>query len=127
MAGLIRESGIGRREGPRSLARKFGRNRPGSSGAARSQALARGPGAARRSRWPSMPWLIRGCVAVVLGFVRSARSRRIAPHDPVQPDADCPAFTAPALASGGSTDYMMGTDQLGRDVLSSLITARGSR
>jgi peptide/nickel transport system permease protein len=68
-----------------------------------------------------MPWLIRGCVAVLLGFVlMGALAPILAPRDPVQQTLVA-RLTPPALASGGSTDYLIGTDQLGRDVLSRLI------
>ena len=81
--------------------------------------------APRRSRWPAMPWLIRGCVVVMLTFVViGAAAPWIAPHDPVSQTLT-ERLSPPVWASEGSTSYLLGADQLGRDVLSRVI--HGSR
>jgi ABC-type dipeptide/oligopeptide/nickel transport system permease subunit len=46
----------------------------------------------------------------------------IAPHDPIEQDL-LSAQLAPAWMPGGDTAYLLGTDSLGRDVLSRLIYA----
>src|SRR5690625_1535295 len=75
----------------------------------------------RRSRWASMPWLIRGCVLILLGFiVMGALATWIAPHDPVSQTLVA-RLQPTALHAEGSSEYVLGTDQLGRDVLSRLI------
>jgi peptide/nickel transport system permease protein len=68
-----------------------------------------------------MPWLIRGCVAVIAIMVFVALAAPIiAPHD--QASQTLVARLQPTMFhSNGSTDYILGSDQLGRDVLSRLI------
>lgn len=79
----------------------------------------------RRSGWPAMPFLIKGCVAVMIAFlVLGTAAPLIAPHDPVSQTLTA-RLTAPAWSAEGSTEYLLGTDQLGRDVLSRVI--HGSR
>jgi peptide/nickel transport system permease protein len=93
----------------------------GIRGARSQQRLPAVPEQTRRSRLPSMPWLIRGCVAVVIAFVAvGALAPWIAPHDPVSQTLIA-RLSPPTFASGGSTDYILGTDSLGRDVLSRVI------
>jgi peptide/nickel transport system permease protein len=72
-----------------------------------------------------MPTLIKGCVVVMVTFVvLGIFAPVIAPHDPVSQTLTA-RLTAPVWASGGSAEYLLGTDQLGRDVLSRVI--HGSR
>lgn len=81
--------------------------------------------APRRSRWPAMPWLIRGCVLIMLTFILiGAAAPLIAPHDPVSQTLT-ERLSPPAWSAEGSTNYLLGADQLGRDVLSRVI--HGSR
>jgi peptide/nickel transport system permease protein len=68
-----------------------------------------------------MPWLIRGCLVVVTVMVVVALAAPvIAPHDPVSQTLTS-RLQAPAYHAEGSTEYLLGTDQLGRDVLSRVI------
>jgi peptide/nickel transport system permease protein len=73
----------------------------------------------RRLSWigdiPLFPLLIIGGIAFVAIF-----ANQLAPHNPeVGVLAD--RFHPPFWQAGGSTQYLLGTDQLGRDVLSRLI------
>src|ERR1019366_6185676 len=69
-----------------------------------------------RSRdFPLIPLLILGIIAFVAVF-----ADLLAPHDP-QVGSLAARFHPPFWLAGGSTDYLLGTDQLGRDVLSRLI------
>jgi peptide/nickel transport system permease protein len=69
-----------------------------------------------RSRdFPLVPLLILGIIAFVAVF-----ANLLAPHDP-QVGSLSARFRPPCWLAGGSTKYLLGTDQLGRDVLSRLI------
>jgi peptide/nickel transport system permease protein len=69
-----------------------------------------------RSRdFPIIPLLILGIIAFVAVFADV-----LAPHDP-QVGSLAARFRPPFWLPRGSTDYLLGTDQLGRDVLSRLI------
>jgi len=69
-----------------------------------------------RSRdFPLIPVLILGIIALVAVFADV-----LAPHDP-QVGSLAARFHPPFWQTGGSTEYLLGTDQLGRDVLSRLI------
>ena len=59
---------------------------------------------------------------VVLGIlvVLALAAPWIAPHDPVEQDL-LDTFQAPAWSAGGAREFPLGTDSLGRDVLSRLI------
>jgi peptide/nickel transport system permease protein len=68
-----------------------------------------------------MPYLIRGCVAVLLAFALvGTLAPVVAPHDPAHQTLVA-RLSPPATHAGGSTEYLLGTDQLGRDVLSRLM------
>jgi len=77
-----------------------------------------------RSRW----WLVRTisplvwvCLAILAVFiVCGVFANLVAPHDPAQNDLRA-RLQPPAFANGGSTEHLLGTDQLGRDLLSRLI------
>lgn len=56
---------------------------------------------------------------LILVFVAAA-APVVAPHDPTQQSLRA-RLTPPAWAEGGSLEYLLGTDQLGRDVLSRII------
>jgi peptide/nickel transport system permease protein len=69
-----------------------------------------------RSRdFPLIPLLILGIIALVALFADV-----LAPHDP-QVGSLAARFRPPFWLPRGSTNYLLGTDQLGRDVLSRLI------
>ena len=69
-----------------------------------------------RSRdFPLGPVIILSAIAFVAVFADF-----LAPHDP-QVGALAARFRPPFWQAGGSTDFLLGTDQLGRDVLSRLI------
>jgi len=69
-----------------------------------------------RSRdFPLVPLAILGVIAFVAVF-----ADLLAPHDP-QVGSLSARFHPPFWLAGGSTEYLLGTDQLGRDVLSRLI------
>jgi peptide/nickel transport system permease protein len=68
-----------------------------------------------------MPWLIRGCVIVMAGFILvGVLASVVAPHDPVSQTLVA-RLSPPAFMADGSMTNVLGTDQLGRDVLSRLI------
>jgi len=69
----------------------------------------------RLKDFPLIPALILGCVALVAIF-----ANLLAPHNP-EIGSLTVRFKPPFWQTGGSTKYLLGTDQLGRDVLSRLI------
>lgn len=74
-----------------------------------------------KSRWSvlrGMPHLIKLCF-VVLGLliVAAVAAPVIAPHDPANQTL-LARLQAPAGFSGGTTEHLLGTDQLGRDIFS---------
>ncbi|MGH7356992.1 MAG: ABC transporter permease [Candidatus Rokuibacteriota bacterium] len=71
--------------------------------------------ALRVGSFPVIPVAILGVLALVSIFADV-----IAPHDP-QVGALGDRFRPPAWVAGGSTVYLLGTDHVGRDVLSRLI------
>ena len=72
--------------------------------------------AALRSRgFPLIPLLILASVGFVALFANV-----LAPHNP-EVGSLAARFKPPFWQTGGSTKYLLGTDQLGRDVLSRLI------
>jgi len=64
---------------------------------------------------PLIPALILGCIALVAIFANF-----LAPHNP-EIGSLTARFKPPFWQTGGTTKYLLGTDQLGRDVLSRLI------
>jgi peptide/nickel transport system permease protein len=69
----------------------------------------------RLKDFPLIPVLILGCIALVAIFANF-----LAPHNP-EIGSLTARFKPPFWQTGGSTKYLLGTDQLGRDVLSRLI------
>jgi dipeptide transport system permease protein len=63
--------------------------------------------------------LFGGSVLAAL-VVLAAGAPLIAPHDPLSQDL-ISSFLPPSWAPGGEADYLLGTDSLGRDILSRLI------
>ena len=72
-------------------------------------------GLLRLKDFPLIPVLILGCIALVAIFANV-----LAPHNP-EIGSLTARFKPPFWQTGGSTKYLLGTDQLGRDVLSRLI------
>lgn len=66
-------------------------------------------------KWPVIP-----AVIAVMMVIFAVFSPLIAPHDPERGDLMRPE-TPPVWSEGGSTEYILGTDALGRDVLSRII------
>ena len=66
-------------------------------------------------RWPVIPLLIALTLLVVGIF-----APLLAPHDPIRPDFDR-VLKPPAWYAEGERDMPLGSDQLGRDVLSRMI------
>jgi peptide/nickel transport system permease protein len=69
----------------------------------------------RLEGFPLLPSLILACIAFVAIFAGV-----LAPHDPEIGNLVA-RFRPPAWQAGGSAEYLLGTDHLGRDVLSRLI------
>src|SRR6201993_2463506 len=69
----------------------------------------------RPNDFPVIPALILGLIALVAIFANV-----LAPHNP-EIGSLTARFKPPFWQTGGSTRYLLGTDQLGRDVLSRLI------
>lgn len=76
---------------------------------------------ARTSRWKTLSaihWMLLGILAA---FVLAAVfAEWVAPHDPELNNLRL-RLTPPAWAEGGSAEHLLGTDQLGRDMLSRVI------
>jgi peptide/nickel transport system permease protein len=77
-----------------------------------------------KSRWAilrSMPHLIKLCLLILILFALAAiAAPLLAPHDPSR-QVLMARLQAPAGFEGGSIDHPLGTDQLGRDILSRAI------
>jgi peptide/nickel transport system permease protein len=69
----------------------------------------------RRADFPVIPTLILGVIVFLAIF-----ANQLAPHDP-EVGRLVARFKPPFWMAKGSTEYLLGTDQLGRDVLSRLI------
>jgi peptide/nickel transport system permease protein len=69
----------------------------------------------RFGAYPVLPLLILGAVTLVAVF-----ANQLAPHNP-EVGILAARFKPPFWLKGGTTEYLLGTDQLGRDVLSRLI------
>jgi peptide/nickel transport system permease protein len=74
-------------------------------------------------RWAHTPSAVVASLLLVLLVLASSLATWIAPHDPFDPatlnimDARLP----PAWLEGGSTTYLLGTDDQGRDILSTIL------
>ncbi|WP_110205187.1 ABC transporter permease [Nocardioides daejeonensis] len=73
----------------------------------------------KRSRHSRKPWF--SMAAMGLFAFCGIFGALIAPHDPTQNDL-AHSLAPPFWAEGGSTTYLLGTDQLGRDILSRLLS-----
>lgn len=69
----------------------------------------------RRADFPLVPTLILGAIALMAIF-----ANQLAPHNP-EVGSLAARFRPPFWMAKGSTEFLLGTDQLGRDVLSRLI------
>lgn len=61
-----------------------------------------------------------GWVVIILVIIMAIAAPLVAPHDPLQQDISA-RLKPPFWASGGSLERPLGTDQLGRDILSRII------
>lgn len=61
-----------------------------------------------------------GVCGIILLIIMAVFAPAIAPHDPTQQDLRA-RLTPPVWAEEGSSDHLLGTDQLGRDLLSRII------
>lgn len=61
-----------------------------------------------------------GVTVLALMAVLAVAAPLVAPHDPLEQDL-LATFQAPAWAEGGARDFLLGTDSLGRDILSRLV------
>jgi peptide/nickel transport system permease protein len=86
----------------------------------RSRSTTEAPRAARRPK-ASLPPLIRACVATFAVLALAALfAPYVAPYDPTSQTLMARNLP-PAFLPGGSDAYLLGTDQLGRDVLSRIV------
>jgi peptide/nickel transport system permease protein len=76
------------------------------------------PGAVARSLRSPRVLIALGMIAFI--FCCAVFAGRIAPHDPADQNL-LSILTPPAWVKGGDPDFLLGTDSLGRDVLSRLI------
>ena len=88
---------------------------PTSSGCPRRAGSLRCHASSGAADFPLIPTLILGVIALVAIF-----ANQLAPHN-AEVGILAARFRPPFWMAGGSTDYLLGTDQLGRDVLSRLI------
>lgn len=80
-----------------------------------------GRSGSRKRSIASPPPLVWVFIIVIASIVVCALfAQIIAPHDPIRNDLRA-RLQPPFWMTGGSTEYLLGTDQLGRDVLSRLI------
>ena len=68
----------------------------------------------KRATWPWFSGTVMGLFALCGAF-----GSLLAPHDPTQNDLG--NALQPPFFNGGTTEYLLGTDQLGRDILSRLL------
>ena len=64
--------------------------------------------------------LVLGLAILLLLLVTAAFAPQLAPDDPMDQDL-MSQMLPPAWQQGGSAEHMLGTDELGRDILSRLI------
>jgi peptide/nickel transport system permease protein len=78
------------------------------------------PNASRRYFWQEYPPLVVVAIAWILGiFVIAALADLLAPY--TYTALDLKARLQPPIGLGGTTQHLLGTDELGRDVLSRLL------
>ncbi len=77
----------------------------------------------RRSVWKQLltnPGAVAGAIIVLIVGICAVAAPLIAPHDPNAQDLSL-AFKPPAWLAGATPGYLLGTDNLGRDILSRII------
>ncbi len=74
----------------------------------------------REWRWLASPRVVFGAAVLVLLGVVAAAAPWLAPHDPLEQDL-MSSFLPPFWAAGADPSFPLGTDSLGRDLLSRLI------
>ena len=67
------------------------------------------------------PQALAGLVIIVAVVVAAALAPQLAPHDPINDQVLANRFLPPAWQQGGNPAFPLGTDQLGRDILSRII------
>lgn len=78
------------------------------------------PAKRRRARTALSPVLV-ACLVILVAFVAAGLLAPVlAPHDPLVPNLRA-RLKPPQFSSGGEPGYLLGTDPLGRDVLSRLL------
>lgn len=81
-------------------------------------------GGVERSRvWRKLlrnPSALAGAFVLLVVICAAAAAPYVAPHDPVRQSL-IRRFTPPVWAPGGNAAYLLGTDQVGRDILSRII------
>jgi peptide/nickel transport system permease protein len=71
-----------------------------------------------RIRWKGVPWIPLSILTLVL--IAALGGESLTPHDPNGLNLAA-AFKPPFWQEGGTVEYLLGTDNLGRDVLSRII------
>ncbi len=73
------------------------------------------------------PVTVGAAIVTLIIFVTAALAPWVSPHDPFNPASLSlmDAFTPPVWEDGGNADFLLGTDNQGRDILSTII--HGSR
>lgn len=73
------------------------------------------------------PVTVGAAIVTVIIFVTAALAPWVSPHDPFNPASLSlmDAFTPPVWVEGGNAEFLLGTDNQGRDILSTII--HGSR
>jgi peptide/nickel transport system permease protein len=66
------------------------------------------------------PLALAGALVLLVIMAAAVGAPWLAPHDPAKQSL-IRRFTPPAWAVGGSTSYLLGTDQVGRDILSRMM------
>ncbi len=71
----------------------------------------------RRLAWRRMPWAIRACIAgAILIALAAIFAGALVRHDPVETDI-LNKLQPPFFLEGYDGEHLLGTDQLGRDLL----------
>jgi peptide/nickel transport system permease protein len=66
------------------------------------------------------PMALLGAITLVVVIGAAIFAPRVAPHDPTRQSL-IRRFTPPVWTAGGNANYVLGTDQVGRDILSRMI------
>lgn len=96
---------------------------PGLSPPEVSYALEHAAAHERSRAWRKLtrsPFALAGVLILLIVMAAALAAPWVAPHDPAQQSL-LRRFTPPLWAAGGSAAYPLGTDQVGRDILSRII------